>query len=64
MRACVPLSACVCVCVLICMRGTTGEVGTHRKTAQTEKGTDMERQRRKEGQTRPSFSIQGGGVDR
>lgn len=55
---------CVCVCVLICMRGTTGEVGTHRKTAQTEKGTDMERQRRKEGQTRPSFSIQGGGVDR
>lgn len=50
-----------CVCVSVCsVREPTGEAGRDSQTALRQSRTDGER----EGGTRPSFSIQGGGVDR
>lgn len=54
----------MCVRVLVYRHGTTGEAGRQSQTAERKRTTDGERERRREGKTRPSFGIQGGGVDR
>ena len=60
----VSVGVCTRLCVFVYKPGPTGDAGRQRRQHKREGGVDRERERKKEGKTRPSFRIQGGGVDR